>query len=68
MVFIKPTIIKDFDHANELTEGKYNFIRDRQLRYSDQDIPKGVPTLPERVNSIEKELKVTPRKLPVISR
>lgn len=68
MVFIKPTIIKDFEHANELTEGKYNFIRDRQLRYSDQDIPKGVPTLPERVNSIEKELKVTPRKLPVISR
>lgn len=68
MVFIKPTIIKDFEHANELTEGKYNFIRERQLRYSDQDIPKGVPTLPERVNSIEKELKVVPLKPPVISR
>ncbi len=67
MVFIKPTIINDFDHANELTEGKYNFIRERQLRYSDQDIPKGVPTLPERVNSIEKELKVAPPTLPVIT-
>ncbi|WP_165666283.1 type II secretion system secretin GspD [Metapseudomonas otitidis] len=58
MVFIKPTIINDFDHADQLTEGKYNFIRERQLRYADQDIAKGVPTLPERINSAEKELKI----------
>jgi general secretion pathway protein D len=68
MVFIKPTIINDFDHASELTEGKYNFIRERQLRYADEEIPKGVPTLPERVNNIEKELKIAPPERPVITR
>lgn len=64
MVFIKPTIINDFDHADQLTEGKYNFIRERQLRYTDQDIAKGVPTLPERINSAEKELKIKSVPLP----
>lgn len=64
MVFIKPTIINDFDHADQLTEGKYNFIRERQLRYADQDIAKGVPTLPERINSAEKELKIKAVPLP----
>lgn len=58
MVFIKPTIINDFEHANQLTEGKYNFIRERQLRYADQDIPEGAPALPEHVGSPEKELKI----------
>lgn len=58
MVFIKPTIINDFAHADELTEGKYNFIRERQLRYADQDIPEGVPALPPRVGSPLKELKI----------
>lgn len=58
MVFIKPTIINDFAHADELTEGKYNFIRERQLRYADQDIPAGVPALPPRVGAPLKELKI----------
>jgi general secretion pathway protein D len=58
MVFIKPTIINDFAHADELTEGKYNFIRERQLRYADQDIPEGVPALPPRVSTPEKELMI----------
>ncbi len=63
MVFIKPTIINDFDQANQLTEGKYNFIRERQLRYAEQDIRRNVPTLPERVSAPEKELKVAPQPL-----
>lgn len=59
MVFIKPTIINDFDHAADLSEGKYNFIRDRQLRYADPDNREGVPTLPEHINTPEKELQNT---------
>lgn len=66
MVFIKPTIINDFDHANQLTEGKYNFIRERQLRYAEQDLSRAVPTLPERVSAPEKELNVAPASLPAI--
>ncbi len=58
MVFIKPTIISDFDQADHLSEGKYNFIRERQLRYANQDSPGGVPALPEKVNSPQKELKI----------
>ncbi|WP_443190683.1 type II secretion system secretin GspD [Pseudomonas indica] len=58
MVFIKPTIINDFEHADQLTEGKYNFIRDRQLRYAEQDVPAGTPTLPDRLNSAKKELEI----------
>lgn len=63
MVFIKPTIINDFDQANQLTEGKYNFIRERQLRYAEQDLGRSVPTLPERVSAPEKELKIAPQPL-----
>ena len=59
MVFIKPTIINDFDHAADLSEGKYNFIRERQLRYADPDNREGVPTLPEHINTPEKELQNT---------
>lgn len=66
MVFIKPTIINDFDHANQLTEGKYNFIRERQLRYAEQDLSRAVPTLPERVSAPEKELNVAPASLPAL--
>ncbi len=66
MVFIKPTIINDFDHANQLTEGKYNFIRERQLRYAEQDLSRAVPTLPERVSAPEKELNVAPASVPAI--
>lgn len=58
MVFIKPTIINDFNHADEITEGKYNFIRERQLRYSDEGIPEGVPTLPPRIDAPRRELKM----------
>lgn len=60
MVFIKPTIINDFEHADQLTEGKYNFIRDRQLRYADGGIPDGVPTLPERIGTSPKEIIINP--------
>lgn len=56
MVFIKPTIINDFEHADELTEGKYNFIRERQLRYAENDIPEGSPSLPEKINTSDKEI------------
>jgi len=63
MVFIKPTIINDFDQANQLTEGKYNFIRERQLRYAEQNLGRSVPTLPERVSAPEKELKIPPQPL-----
>ncbi len=58
MVFIKPTIINDFDHASQLTEGKYNFIRDRQLRYDTEESIQGKPTLPKQLNSSNNELKI----------
>lgn len=56
MVFIKPTIIDDFDQASELSQGKYDFIRERQLRYADQHIPSGTPTLPENMGQPELQL------------
>lgn len=50
MVFIKPTIINDFEHADQLTEGKYNFIRDRQIHYENQgDKLNSIPILPKRI-------------------
>lgn len=48
MVFLKPTIISDFQHADELTEGKYNFIRDKQLSYTHEGEQAKVPVLPKR--------------------
>ncbi|WP_165497339.1 type II secretion system secretin GspD [Phytopseudomonas dryadis] len=60
MVFIKPTIINDFHLADQLTEGKYNFIRDRQLRYANGEISQGVPALPEKISAQRKELQTIP--------
>jgi len=56
MVFIKPTIINDFDQASELSRGKYNLIRERQLRYADENTPSGTPTLPETMGQSEMQL------------
>ena len=56
MVFIKPTIINDFDHADELSKGKYDFIRERQLRYADPHVKDGTPTLPPSMDKPELEL------------
>lgn len=47
MVFLKPTIINDFEHANEVTDGKYNFIRDKQLSYTEQKGRRKGPVLPQ---------------------
>ncbi len=55
MIFIKPTIINDFEHADQLTEGKYNFIRDKQLQYSGQElIQSNPPILPKQLNGTNK--------------
>jgi general secretion pathway protein D len=55
MIFIKPTIINDFEHADQLTEGKYNFIRDKQLKYSEQElIQNSPPILPIQLNGTVK--------------
>jgi general secretion pathway protein D len=58
MVFIKPTIINDFDHANQITEGKYNYIRERQLRYDTEKYNNGQPTLPLNFNNSNNDLKI----------
>lgn len=58
MVFIKPTIINDFENASELTEGKYNFIRQQELNYADTNKTKISPTLPKAMNSPINSLKI----------
>nr|WP_298164901.1 type II secretion system secretin GspD [uncultured Pseudomonas sp.] len=56
MIFIKPTIINDFEHADQLTEGKYNFIRDKQLQYSGQELIQSTPPiLPIQLNDTIKQ-------------
>ncbi|WP_407362467.1 type II secretion system secretin GspD [Pseudomonas luteola] len=62
MVFIKPTIINDFAYGEKLTEGKYNFIRDRQLRYIENDINSSSPVLPDHINNSQRATIITPAK------
>lgn len=58
MVFIKPSIINDFTYADQLTRGKYDFIRHQQLNYADDNLEKQAPALPKDFNASEPSLKL----------
>ncbi len=48
MVFLKPTILRDFNDSAYVTNEKYNYLRAEQIRDEDEDfgLIKGAPVLP----------------------
>jgi len=48
MVFLKPSILRDFTDAAYITNEKYNYLRAEQIRDEDEDfgLIKGAPVLP----------------------
>jgi general secretion pathway protein D len=48
MVFLKPSILRDFDDAAFVTNEKYNYLRAEQIRDEDEDfgLIEGAPVLP----------------------
>ena len=48
MVFLKPSILRDFSDAAFVTNEKYNYLRAQQIRDEDEDfgLIKGAPVLP----------------------
>ena len=48
MIFLKPSILRDFDDAAVVTNEKYNYLRAEQIRDEDEDfgLIKGAPVLP----------------------
>ena len=48
MVFLRPSILRDFTDAAYITNEKYNYLRAEQMRDEDEDfgLIKGAPVLP----------------------
>jgi hypothetical protein len=48
MVFLKPSILRDFTDSAIVTNEKYNYLRAEQIRDEDEDfgLIKGAPVLP----------------------
>ena len=77
MIFLRPTVIRDVETGIRVTNGKYNYMRDKQAEIrengvgmiSDKEIPV-LPALKEFVgvpSKVEKAEKVEEKKEPVIS-
>ncbi len=62
MVFLRPSILRDFSDAAYITNEKYNYLRAEQIRDEEEDfgLIKGVPVLPPLEPDNPGETRATP--------
>jgi general secretion pathway protein D len=62
MVFLKPTILRDFNDSAIVTNEKYNYLRAEQIRDEEEDfgLIKGAPVLPPLEPEDQKPVQVQP--------
>ena len=63
MVFLKPSILRDFTDAAFITNEKYNYLRAEQIRDEDEDfgLIKGAPVLPALEPEHQEQAQTSPQ-------
>jgi len=63
MVFLKPSILRDFTDASMVTNEKYNYLRAEQMRDEDEDfgLIKGAPVLPPLEPESQEQAQANPQ-------
>ena len=63
MIFLKPSILRDFTDASMVTNEKYNYLRAEQIRDEDEDfgLIKGAPVLPPLEPESQEQARTDPQ-------